>query len=83
MGELASVLAVAAFFAWGFFWLWMLFEIGGRPDWVYEQAGESKGLWFVIVLVLQFFGTLGYFFFVRDKLRRVELERAPAEPAGR
>ncbi|MDQ4146076.1 MAG: PLDc N-terminal domain-containing protein [Actinomycetota bacterium] len=54
------------------FWLAMLFEIATRPDWVYAQAGESKAIWFIVVLVLQFFGTLGYFFMRRDKLRRVE-----------
>lgn len=80
MGEVAVVLAIVAVASYGAFWLMMLFEIGARPDWVYEQAGESKGLWFVVVLVLQFFGTLGYFFFVRDKLRRVE--QSQGTPSG-
>ena len=69
-----EIVVLIAFLAYGVFWLWMLKEIGGRPDWVYERAGESKGLWFVVVLVLQFFGTLGYFFMVRDKLRTIERE---------
>jgi hypothetical protein len=57
----ARVLVVVGLAAYGAFWLWMLYEIGKRPDVVYERAGESKGLWFVLVLVLQLFGTLGYF----------------------
>ena len=66
------MLIIAAFLAYGAFWLWMLVEIAMRPEWVYEQATQSKALWLIVVLVLQFFGTLGYFFMVRDKLRRIE-----------
>ena len=69
-----EVLIIGGFLAYGIFWLWMLKEIASRPDSVYERAGESKGLWFVVVLVLQLFGTLGYLFMVRPKLQRIERE---------
>ena len=75
MAELLWVLIFAAFIAYGIFWLLMLREIAVRPDWVYQEVGESKAIWFVVVLVLQLFGTLGYFFMSRPKLQRAEEER--------
>lgn len=72
MGTVFGIMIVAAVVAWGVFWLMMLYEIGTRPDSVYENAGESKALWFLVVLVLQFFGTLAYFFMAREKLKRAE-----------
>ncbi len=77
-----EILFVLPFLAYGVFWVWMLFEIGKRPDWVYERTGQSKALWLIVVLVLQFFGTLGYFFLVRDKLRQTERGTEPADLAG-
>lgn len=67
-----EVLIIGAVLAYGVFWILMLREIAVRPDHVYEKAGESKGLWFLVVLVLQFFGTLAYFFWAREKLKNVE-----------
>ena len=72
MGTVLVVVVIAAVVAYGVFWILMLREIALRPDHVYLKSGESKGLWFVVVLVLQFFGTLAYFFIVRDKLIKAE-----------
>lgn len=63
--EILIMLGVAA---WLGFWLSMLLEIGRRPDSVYRDTGESKALWFLAVLVFQFFGTLVYYFMAREKL---------------
>ena len=63
---------VLLFVAYGVFWVWMLVEIATRPDRVYREAGQSKALWLVVVLALQFFGTLGYFFMVRKELQDIE-----------
>ena len=73
------LIVVAAVIGFGVFWLWMLYEIATRPDAAYERAGQSKALWFIVVLVLQFFGTLGYFFMARDKLRAAERETSRTE----
>lgn len=35
----------------------------------WRSAGESKSIWFLAILVLQFFGTLVYLVSVRPKLR--------------
>ena len=67
-----------ALLAYGIFWIWMLLEIARRPESVYHQAGQSKALWLVVVLVLQFFGTMGYGFLVRGRLRTTEKESSPA-----
>jgi hypothetical protein len=74
MGTVVGLLVVVGLAAYGAFWLWMLYEIGKRPDFVYQRVGESKAVWFVLVLVLQLFGTLGYFFMAREKLIRAERE---------
>ena len=72
MGSVLAIMIIVGVLAWGAFWLLMLYEIGTRPDSAYENAGESKAIWFLVVLVLQFFGTLAYFFMARDKLKRAE-----------
>ena len=74
MSEALIFIAVVGVIAFGIFWLVMLYEIATRPDEAYARAGQSKPLWFIVVLVLQFFGTLGYFFMARDKLQAAERE---------
>ena len=67
-----EILIFLLFIVWLVFWVKMLVEIGRRPDSVYREAGESKAIWFLAVLVFQFFGTLVYFLMVREKLDTVE-----------
>lgn len=74
-----GLVTIACFLVLGGAWLWALVDIATRPQWVYKAAGESKGLWFVVVLVLQFFGTIGYLAMARPELRRVE-RGGPAGP---
>lgn len=81
VGTVFVIMIVAAVVAWGAFWLMMLYEIGTRPDSVYESAGESKALWFLVVLVLQFFGTLAYFFMAREKLIVAEESKTRSLPS--
>jgi Phospholipase_D-nuclease N-terminal len=77
MGTVAAIALVLVIVAYGIFWLFMLYEIGNRPESVYRAVGESKAIWFLAVLVLQFFGTLAYFFMARDKLRSAEKPELP------
>jgi hypothetical protein len=58
---------------WGVLWIWALVDIGSRDDEDFRAVGESKAIWFVVVLVLQFFGLLGYLLWTRPKL----VTRAP------
>ncbi len=60
---------LAVLIGYGVFWAFMLYEIGTTSEESFRAAGRSKALWFVVVLVLQFFGTLAYFFMVRPKLK--------------
>jgi hypothetical protein len=53
---------------WLAIWLWALVDAGGRPAQVWRQAGESKTMWMLLILVLQFFGTLLYLWRVRRRL---------------
>ena len=80
MGTLAGILLVGALLAYGLFWLAMLREIAIRPDEMYRQVGESKAIWFLVVLVLQFFGTLAYYFLVRPRLAQADKNRKKQLP---
>ena len=59
----------------------MLYEIGTSSDEDFQAVGQSRALWFVVVLVLQFFGTLTYFFMVRPKLRTDPRSRSIGPPS--
>ena len=80
--EAVLILAVLVVLGYGVFWAFMLYEIASRPDEAYREAGQSKWLWFIIVLVLQFFGTLGYFFLARKELQRAEQKTLPPATQG-
>ncbi len=80
MGTVLGIVIAVVVVGYAIFWLWMLYEIGSRPEVAYEDAGESKAVWFLLVLVLQFFGTLAYFFMVRSKLLEAEKKALPQVP---
>ena len=69
MEAILFVILLTVLLGYGFFWAFMLYEIGTTSEEEFRAAGQSKALWFVVVLVLQFFGTLTYFFMVRPKLK--------------
>ncbi len=74
--EILFILALLVFLGYGIFWAFMLYEIGKHSDQDFQAIGQSRALWFVVVLVLQFFGTITYFFWVRPKLKaRMALPR--------
>jgi hypothetical protein len=54
---------------WFVVWLWAMFDAGRYPDEVWRDTGESKTLWFLLILVVPFLGTLLYLVTVRPKLR--------------
>ena len=56
------------FVAWGVVWLWALYDAVTRPEEVWLAAGESKIMWCLLIVVLQFFGTLFYVLWTRPKL---------------
>ena len=64
-----EALILVPFVAWGITWLWALGEIGSTPHEVFRAAGESKTVWFLLVLVLQFFGLLAYLISARRGIR--------------
>jgi hypothetical protein len=54
---------------WLVLWLWTLYDAGRYSDAAWHAAGESRAMWLLLILVLQFFGTLFYLLWVRPKLR--------------
>lgn len=57
-------------------WLWALYDAGSRDAALWRAAGESKATWFLLILVLQFFGTLAYLLWVRPRLQEAEAPRS-------
>ena len=82
VGTLFGVMIAIALVGYGLFWLLMLSEILKRPESAYRNAGESRAVWFVVVLVLQFFGTLAYVFMARNKLKRADDQTSLAPNPG-
>ena len=66
-----SIVLGLAVIAWLVVWIWALQDAGRYTDEEWRAAGESKTTWFLLILVLQFFGTLFYLLSVRPKLLAV------------
>jgi hypothetical protein len=64
-----EALIPVVFILWGVVWVWALVEIGSTPPEAFSAAGESKTVWFLLVLVLQFFGLLAYLLSTRRRIR--------------
>jgi hypothetical protein len=43
------------------FRLWALFKCISRPAWAFDNAGSSKGVWLVVLIVFLFVPVLGFF----------------------
>lgn len=54
-------------------WIWALVDVASHPNDAWLHAGDSKGLWILLILVFQFFGTVIYFLTVRPKLLLYDL----------
>ncbi len=63
-----EILFALPFIAWLVFWLYSLYDLARWSEDAWSAAGESRMVWFVLVLILQFFGVLGYWAMVRPKL---------------
>ena len=66
---LGSVVLGLAAVGWFVVWIWALQDAGRYTDEEWRSAGENKTIWFLLILVLQFFGTLFYLMSVRPKLQ--------------
>jgi Phospholipase_D-nuclease N-terminal len=64
--ELPILIGLAA---WSLIWLWAIFDANRYPDEVWRRAGKDRSVWLLLILVLQFFGTLFYLLRVRPELR--------------
>ena len=53
-------------------WIWALADIASHDDEAWRTVGESKTVWFLLVTVLQFFGTVAYLVGTRPKLMRAQ-----------
>lgn len=63
-----EIVGLLPFILWIGIWVWALFDAGSYPEEIWRRAGESKTMWILLILVLQFFGTLFYLLRVRPKL---------------
>jgi hypothetical protein len=57
--------------AWVALWLWTLSDAWRYSDETWRVAGESRTMWLLLILVLQFFGILFYLVWIRPKLTAV------------
>ena len=53
-------------------WLWALIDAIGKPRDLWDEAGQSKPLWIILLLLLNvfFLSTILYFAMVRPQLVR-------------
>ncbi len=68
MEYIGGFLMAIPFILWIGIWIWAFFDALSWPEEVWREAGESKTLWLLLILVLQFFGTLFYWWRIRPKL---------------
>jgi hypothetical protein len=69
--EIVIVVALLGLF------LWALIDAVSRPEEQWRSAGESKWVWIILILVLQFIGPLAYLLWIRRKL-----PPPPGQPAS-
>lgn len=60
---------------WIILWLWGLFDLTKWPAEVWEDAGESRTVWFLLVFTLQFFGLITYLMRIRPTLMAHDAHR--------
>ena len=64
---LFGVMALAGFA----FWVWSLVDAIQRSDAEWEQAGQNKLIWILILIFLGFLGALIYLFVARPRLEEI------------
>lgn len=71
-----GLLPIFLFIGWIVLWIWCLVDIRRFSPEAWRSAGESKAMWTLAIVVLQFFGTLFYLSSVRAKLQDSEAKLA-------
>lgn len=68
-GAEIEALILLPFVGWLMLWLWTLLDAARFSDTAWRAAGASRTMWLLLILVLQFFGTLFYLLWMRPKLK--------------
>lgn len=63
-----SLIAFLPIIVWLSVWVWALVDAGSRGEEQWQRVGESKTMWMLLIIVLQFFGTIAYLWMIRPKL---------------
>lgn len=64
---LFGVVALAGFA----FWVWSLVDAIQRPDADWEQAGQNKLIWILVIIFVGFIGSFIYLLVARPQLENV------------
>ena len=54
------------------FWLWALIDAVQRPDAEWEQAGQNKLIWILVLIFVGFIGSFLYLLVARPQLENVK-----------
>ena len=67
---LFGAIAIAGFV----FWIWSLVDAIQRPDAEWEQAGQNKLVWILVLIFIGFIGSIIYLLVARPSLEEVKRE---------
>ena len=65
---LFGAIAIAGFV----FWIWSLVDAIQRPDSEWEQAGQNKLVWILVLIFIGFIGSIIYLLVARPALEEVK-----------
>jgi DMSO reductase anchor subunit len=65
---LFGAIAIAGFV----FWIWSLVDAIQRPDSEWEQAGQNKLVWILVLIFIGFIGSIIYLLVARPSLEEVK-----------
>lgn len=65
---LFGAIAIAGFV----FWIWSLVDAIQRPDAEWEQAGQNKLVWILVLIFVGFIGSIIYLLVARPSLEEVK-----------
>ena len=54
------------------FWIWSLVDAIQRPDADWEQAGQNKLVWILVLIFIGFIGSIIYLLVARPSLEEVK-----------
>lgn len=58
-------------------WIWSLIDVLKRPDTQWENAGQNKTIWVIVLVALGPLGTILYLLTARATLKRFQYKAAP------